>query len=97
MPKSILPLAFACASLAGLCGPAFAAPPGFCADYARNAVHEVEVNMTIPGCFKGFDARWNRNFDHHYGWCLGAPFEAANAERDYRRARLAECRVRAGM
>jgi len=97
MMKSIFPLAVVCAGLVGLSGPSLAAPPAFCAQYARDAVHEVDVNMTIPGCFKGFDARWNRNFDHHYGWCLGAPFEAAIAERDYRRARLAECRARAGM
>ena len=77
--------------------PALAADPGFCADYARAAVHEVDVNMTIPGCFKGFDARWNRDFGHHYGWCLGVSYDAANAEREYRRARLAECRARAGM
>ena len=90
-------LVAAAAALATLSAPALAADPRFCADYARAAVHEVDVNMSIPGCFKGFDARWNRDYGHHYGWCLGVSYEAANAEREYRRARLAECRARAGM
>jgi hypothetical protein len=94
--KNLLAAA-AFAFVASLSIPAFAADPGFCANYARTAVHEVDVNMSIPGCFKGFNARWNRNYGGHYGWCLGVPYEAANAEREYRRTRLAECRARAGM
>ncbi|MGD0563878.1 MAG: hypothetical protein ABSA66_12370 [Roseiarcus sp.] len=97
MMKTILSLAAACAGLAALSAPAMAADPGFCAQYARQAVHEVEVNMSIPGCFKGFDNRWTRNYGQHYGWCLGVSYEQANAEREYRRARLSECRARAGM
>jgi len=53
--------------------------------------------MSIPGCFKGFDNRWHRNYGQHYGWCLGVSYEQANAEREYRRARLSECRAHAGM
>ncbi len=97
MFKTILSVAVACAGVAALSAPAMAAPPAFCAQYAQQAVHEVDVNMSIPGCFKGFDARWDKNFNHHYNWCLGVAFEQANAERDYRRARLAECRAHAGM
>lgn len=97
MMKTIVSLAAACAGLAVLSAPAAAADPGFCAEYARQAVHEVDVNMSIPGCFKGFDGRWHRNYGAHYGWCLGASYEQANAEREYRRARLSECRARAGM
>jgi len=62
-----------------------------------DAGREVDVNMSILGCFKGFNARWNRDYRHHYEWRLGAPCDAANAEREYRRARLSECRARAGM
>ena len=97
MMKTILSLAAACAGLAALAAPASAADPDFCAQYARQAVHEVDVNMTIPGCFKGFDLRWNRDYGHHYGWCLGVSYAQANAEREYRRGRLDECRARAGM
>jgi len=84
MIKTILSLAAACAGLAALSAPAMAANPGFCAEYARQAVHEVDVNMSIPGCFKGFDLRWHRNYDQHYSWCLGVSFEQANAEREHR-------------
>ena len=97
MLKAILSLAAACAGLAVLTAPATAADPGFCAQYARQAVHEVDVNMSIPGCFHGFDARRNQNYGGHYGWCLGVSYEQANAEREYRRARLSECRAQAGM
>ncbi len=97
MIKTILSLAATCAALATLSAPAMAADPGFCAEYARQAIHEVDVNMSIPGCFKGFNARWHRNYGQHYGWCLGVSYEQANAEREYRRARLSECRARAGM
>jgi hypothetical protein len=97
MIRTILRLAVACAGLAALSAPALAADPGFCGEYARQAVHEVDVNMSIPGCFKGFDARWHRNYGAHYSWCLGVSYEQANAEREYRRARLSECRARAGM
>jgi hypothetical protein len=92
--KTLVAAAFA---FAGLTLSAYAADPEFCAGYARNAVHEVDVNMAIPGCFHGFNARWNRDYGHHYGWCLGVSYNAANAEREYRRAGLAECRARAGM
>jgi hypothetical protein len=97
MFKTILSLTAACAGLVALSSSAMAADPGFCAEYARQAIHEVDVNMQIPGCFKGFNARWNRNYAGHYGWCLGVPYAEANAEREYRRARLSECRARAGM
>ncbi len=97
MIKTFFSLAAACAVLAASSAPSMAADPGFCGEYARQAVHEVEVNMSIPGCFKGFNNRWNRNYGGHYGWCLGVSYDQANAEREYRRARLSECRARAGM
>ena len=52
---------FAAATLAALSAPAWAADPRFCAEYARDAVRQVDVNMSIPNCFRGFDARWNRD------------------------------------
>ena len=55
------------------------------------------MNQSIPGCFKGYDLRWNPNYGQHYGWCLGVSREQAAAERDYRRARIDDCRARAGM
>jgi hypothetical protein len=74
-----------------------AADPGYCAQYARLALHELAVNQSIPGCFRGYDQRWNPNYGQHYGWCLGVSREQAAGERDYRRARIDDCRARAGM
>ena len=74
MMKTILFLAAACAALAALSAPSMAADPGFCAEYARQAVHEVDVSTSIPGCFKGFNARCSRNCDRHSGWCLGVSY-----------------------
>jgi hypothetical protein len=37
-------------------------------------------------------ARWSSDFRVHYDWCLGASFEAANAERNARTDFLRGCR-----
>ncbi|THD43222.1 MAG: hypothetical protein E7774_13570 [Bradyrhizobium sp.] len=86
-------IVLAAATLTALSAPSLAADPNFCAEYARDAVRQVEVNMATPGCFRGFDARWNRDYGVHYGWCLGASYEAANGERALRAHRLRECRL----
>ena len=54
-------IALTAAALAALSAPALAADPNFCGEYAHDAVHQVDVNMSIPGCFHGFNARWNRD------------------------------------
>jgi hypothetical protein len=74
--------------------PASAASPEFCDSYAHRAVHEFEVNVHTPGCFKGEDLRWHPHFRKHFDWCLGVSPEEAERERDYRRARLRECQAR---
>jgi hypothetical protein len=73
-----------------------AADPAFCQQYATLAVHEYKVNLSIPGCFKGNDNRWHADYMRHYNWCLTATRAAADAERDYRRMRLDQCRMKNG-
>ena len=73
--------------------PAAAADAGYCAQYARLAVHEAQVLSTMP-CFRGFDGRWHLNYDQHFGWCITTSREAAAAQRDYRRMRLYQCGYR---
>ena len=68
-----------------------AADPAYCDQYAKLAIHETEVNMATAGCFKGFDNRWHLDYQRHYEWCLTASYDAVNAERDYRRMRIAQC------
>jgi hypothetical protein len=81
-------------ALCVISGAAYAADPAYCAQYARLALHETRVNMETPGCFKGYDGRWHLDYQRHYSWCLTASVEAVNAERDYRRMRVAQCEGR---
>jgi hypothetical protein len=67
-----------------------AADPGYCAQYARLAVHEAQVLSTLP-CFKGFDNTWHLDYQRHYGWCLTADVHSVDAQRDYRRMRIYQC------
>ena len=73
---------------------ALAAPPEFCERYARDAVHEFRSDEHIPMCFHGENARWNDHYEGHFNWCLHHSREEAEAEIDYRRARLHECHER---
>ena len=81
-------------ALAAGSGTAFAADPAYCAQYARLAIHEVQVNMATPGCFKGFDGVWHLNYQRRYGWCLTADYASVDAQRDYRRMRVYQCQGR---
>jgi hypothetical protein len=96
MFKTILVLGAAAIGAVCLSEQSLAADSNFCAQYARLAVHEFQANVATPGCFKGEDNRWHPNYMQHYSWCLGASYEAAAGERDYRRMRVAQCRARAG-
>ncbi len=87
-------LVFAAATFALSASATLAAPPEFCERYARDAVHEFRADTHIPLCFRGENARWHDNFDVHFNWCLHVSIDQADSERDYRRARLHECRAR---
>jgi hypothetical protein len=94
MKETIMRTLILAAATLALSTTTYAAPPGFCERYARDAVHEFRADTHIPFCFKGENARWHDNYDAHFGWCLRVSIDAANAERDYRRTRLYECRAR---
>jgi hypothetical protein len=70
-----------------------AAAPGYCHHYADLAVWQFHRNMSIPGCFKGADMRWNGNWTQHYQWCLGAAYGEARSEDAYRGTRLHQCNM----
>jgi hypothetical protein len=90
MIKSFWSFAIAAVVFVGAGVPSLAADPAFCDQYARLAVHEAQVLSTLP-CFRGFDRRWNLNYQAHFQWCLTADYGAATAERDYRRMRVYQC------
>jgi hypothetical protein len=69
-----------------------AADPGFCQQYANAALNQVRGGSSNPNCAGGLrGARWSRDYGVHYGWCLGASFAAAGAERDARTRYLKVC------
>jgi len=82
--------------LVALSTKANAAGPGFCADYSRAAVRQFELARSIPGCLGGGSARWNPDYQVHYGWCLNVPPGAAVSERAIRSREIAVCRRRVG-
>ena len=72
---------------------AFAADPGFCEDYARQAVHQAERARELPYCRHGAHGpRWSLDYREHYEWCRSVHYRAAEAERDARHEHLEACR-----
>jgi len=71
-----------------------AADPEFCSDYARTAEAQVRAAHNSDRCRWAIDqnpARWTGDYGQHYGWCLGASYGNANAEREARRDALDHC------
>ena len=71
-----------------------AAPEGFCRDYARAAVRQVELARSVPACDRGNGARWTTDYRVHFDWCMGAPIPAVEAERRARTNWIRSCRGR---
>jgi hypothetical protein len=92
MKKGLLTFA-AASALMLVSGTSHAADPGYCAQYARLAIHEAQV-LSGLACFKGFDNTWHLDYQRHYGWFLTADVASVNGQRDYRRMRLAQCQGR---
>lgn len=95
MRKTMLVIGAALVSAGLVAGAARAANPDFCHHYADQAVWQFHRNMEIPGCFHGANNQWNGNWEGHFNWCLGAPWEAAREQDSYRGHRLHECMFRA--
>jgi len=75
-----------------MAGDARAADPNFCANYARIAMNQVNRAHQIPNCaYRLSGGRWGFNYNNHFNWCLGVPYEAANSERQARAYLLDQC------
>ena len=73
-------------------GSARAADPNFCQNYARAAMNQVRVAHEYPSCASRIGGgRWAFNYNNHFNWCLGVPYEAAQHERQERRRFLDYC------
>lgn len=66
---------------------------GFCADYAKRAIVANNQNLS-QGC-RLSGARWNADFQGHYGWCMGVDRRQSQAETEARTADIARCTVSA--
>ena len=75
-----------------LLGPANAADPEFCRQYARAALVQVRGGLSNSACGGGLQgARWSSDFAVHYEWCLGASLADTGSERDARAKFLKAC------
>jgi hypothetical protein len=84
-------LATAMAQLAA----AHAADPGFCRQYARGALHQVQAGLSDPACGGSLQGtRWSSDFAVHYEWCLGVSLREAGGERGFRTSYLKSCAAR---
>ncbi len=90
LAKRAIALTSALAALVPLT--AYAAAPGFCRDYARAAVRQVELARSVPACNRGTGPRWTTDYRVHYTWCLGAAPAAVEAERTARTNWIRSCR-----
>jgi hypothetical protein len=72
-----------------------AANPDFCRDYANAAVNQACAAWNNWRCRRGAEPpRWSTAWRDHYNWCLGAYWENARREREFRREHLERCRYR---
>jgi len=85
--RAVATTALACLALAG---PARAADPAFCTAYAKSAVEQFDAMYAI-GCLKAPSGGWHNDYQRHYSWCLTVTQEAADGQRNVRRARIAQC------
>lgn len=76
--------------LTGSGQPGFAADPGYCAQYASKAVRAQLGNIQSYCGFTG--GAWHTDYHRHFGWCVQAPWVAADREERVRRRLLRSCR-----
>jgi hypothetical protein len=62
----------------------------FCRDYAQRAVDAFRQNESLRCGFA--NARWQPNFDNHFGWCRGVPAIWTQQEDKSRENQLRVCR-----
>lgn len=70
--------------------PGFATDRGYCSQYANKAVHAQLRNIQYRCGFTG--GAWHTDYHRHFGWCVQAPWMAADREERVRRRLLLSCR-----
>lgn len=71
----------------------WAADPATCEVYARNAASANDRAVRMGCGFANNNARWQSNYNNHYGWCLTAASAALVSEAAARDADMRPCEV----
>jgi hypothetical protein len=82
----VLSMSIACFTL-----PAHATSKEACQRYARRAIDQYQIMNNRPKCRIKMNARWQPNYQNHYGWCLSAPVAWLNSEEKTRDDHLYRC------
>ena len=62
-----------------------------CQGYARGAILQFQIAQRFPKCRVPTSARWQPNYQNHYGWCLTAPRAWLRSEEQARETHLRRC------
>lgn len=62
-----------------------------CRAYANRAVQQYQIANTHANCHHNMNARWQPNYQNHYGWCLNAQTSWLQSEQKIRDNFLAKC------
>lgn len=65
-----------------------------CKEYANRAISDYNKLMSTQSCRPQNDARWQANFELHYGWCLRVSEAWSTREADARVSYLLSCENR---
>ncbi len=87
--SSILALTVVSAGALPWAGSAIADSPGYCNEYANQAVISASQNATFHCGFTG--SRWSFNYQEHYGWCVTASHSQTVSERLIRKNGIVSC------
>lgn len=99
MTKALILAAMGAALAVAMTLPAQAANRSLCRDYAATAMRQVREARMEPACWDllnnwdRWQGRWNPVYEQHYGWCLGAPWDAVGYEQYSRVLYLRQCRL----
>lgn len=75
--------------------PAYANNATTCDIYAKDAVGDNNLAFRLGCGFANSNARWQSNYNNHYGWCLSTSSAALVSESAARDADMRPCQVKA--
>lgn len=74
--------------------PAYANNAATCDIYAKDAVADNNLAARLGCGFANTNARWQSNYNNHYGWCMGTSSAALISESAARDTDMRPCQVK---